>query len=190
MCIRDRPRKKAISATRENKEKFEQKRIEFEARNLETKSEAEGVGKKLNGNHVVMIRQAGEGGQLYGSVNARDVANGLVASGYKIDRRQVSLERPIKSVGLYPIKIALHPEVTATVTANEARSEDEAIVQEKTGEAVITVETDNAPPVAEALVETNTEEQLQEPNSPDKENQGAANGNVGDATKAKDQPEK
>ena len=166
------PRKKAISATRENKEQFEQKRIEFEAVNLETRKEADAVGKKLNGNLVVMIRQAGEGGQLYGSVNARDVAVGLVKSGYKIDRRQVSLERPIKTVGLHPIKIALHPEVTVIVTANVARSEDEAQLQERTGEAVISIETDDATPVvAEALIETDSAERTQSTSSPTKQNE-------------------
>ena len=136
------PRNKAISATPTNKKEFENKRVQFEATNLETKKEAQTIGSKLDGEVVAMIRQAGESGQLYGSVNARDVADGLIQSGYKINRRQVSLERPIKAVGLHSIKITLHPEVIVTVTANVARSDDEAKLQEKTGEAIITVEND------------------------------------------------
>ena len=136
------PRNKAISATPTNKKEFENKRVQFEATNLETKKEAQTIGSKLDGEVDAMIRQAGESGQLYGSVNARDVADGLIQSGYKINRRQVSLERPIKAVGLHSIKITLHPEVIVTVTANVARSDDEAKLQEKTGEAIITVEND------------------------------------------------
>jgi len=152
------PRNKAISATPSNKKVFEKKRVQFEATNLETKKEAESIGSKLNGESVVMIRQAGEGGQLYGSVNARDVANGLIESGYTINRGQVSLERPIKSVGLHQIKIALHPEVMITVTANVARSDDEANLQEKTGEAIITAETNEQSLITEELDDTETKE--------------------------------
>ena len=155
------PRNKAISATPTNKAEFEKKRVHFEATNLESKKEAEAVGSKLNGKNVVMIRQAGEGGQLYGSVNSRDVANGLIDSGYKINRRQVSLERPIKTVGLHSIRIALHPEVMVTVTANVARSDDEAKLQEKTGKAIVTVETDEKPLIANTPTDTATQEKPQ-----------------------------
>ena len=155
------PKNKAISATETNKEQFENKRNEYEATNLETKNEAENVGKKLDGNHVTMVRQAGENGNLYGSVNARDVADGLVEIGFNVNRSQISLERPIKTVGLHPIKVALHPEVVVTVTANVARSEDEAKLQEKTGEAITSAESDTENLVTAVLAEADAREALQ-----------------------------
>ena len=155
------PKNKAISATTTNKEQFENKRTEYEATNLETKNEAENIGKNLDGNHVTMIRQAGENGNLYGSVNARDVADGLVELGYHVNRIQISLERPIKTVGLHPIKVALHPEVVVTVTANVARSEDEAKLQEKTGEAIIVAESETENLVTAVLAEADARETKQ-----------------------------
>ena len=155
------PKNKAISATATNKEQFENKRNEYEATNLETKNEAENIGKKLDGNHVTMVRQAGENGNLYGSVNARDVADGLVEIGYKVNRGQISLERPIKTVGLHPIKVALHPEVMVTVTANVARSRDEAKLQEKTGEAIIAAESETENLVTAVLAEADAREAIQ-----------------------------
>ena len=155
------PKNKAISATATNKEQFENKRNEYEATNLETKNEAENIGKKLDGNHVTMVRQAGENGNLYGSVSARDVADGLVEIGYNVNRAQISLERPIKTVGLHPIKVALHPEVVVTVTANVARSEDEAKLQEKTGEAIIDAESETENLVTAVLAEADARETKQ-----------------------------
>ena len=155
------PKNKAISATSTNKERFENKRNEYEATNLETKNEAENIGKKLDGNLVTMVRQAGENGNLYGSVNARDVADGLVEIGYNVNRSQISLERPIKTVGLHPIKVALHPEVVVTVTANVARSEDEAKLQEKTGEAIIAAESETENLVTAVLAEADARETKQ-----------------------------
>ena len=155
------PKNKAISATAKNKEQFENMRNEYEATNLETKNEAENIGKKLDGNHVTMIRQAGENGNLYGSVNARNVADGLVEIGYNVNRAQISLERPIKTVGLHPIKVALHPEVVVTVTANVARSEDEAKLQEKTGEAIIAAESETENLVTAVLAEADAREAMQ-----------------------------
>lgn len=134
------PKKKAVTASAANREHFETQRGQLEAQNLEQKSEAEGVGQKLDGLFVVMVRQAGDAGQLYGSVNARDVASGVTDAGFSITRSQISLEKPIKTIGLHPVSVALHPEVTVTVTANVARSEDEAIIQEQTGEAVVSTE--------------------------------------------------
>ncbi len=155
------PKNKAISATATNKEQFENKRNEYEATNLETKNEAENIGKKLDGNLVTMVRQAGENGNLYGSVNARDVADGLVEIGYNVNRVQIRLERPIKTVGLHPIKVALHPEVVVTVTANVARSEDEAKLQEKTGEAIIAAESETENLVTTVLAEADAREAMQ-----------------------------
>ena len=163
------PRNKAISATETNKEQFENKRNEYEATNLETKNEAENIGKKLDGNLVTMVRQAGENGNLYGSVNARDVADGLVEIGYNVNRSQISLERPIKTVGLHPIKVALHPEVVVTVTANVARSEDEAKLQEKTGEAIIAAESETENLVTAVLAEADARETMQKQNPQDEQ---------------------
>ena len=163
------PKKKAISATATNKEQFENKRNEYEATNLETKNEAENIGKKLDGNLVTMVRQAGENGNLYGSVNARDVADGLVEIGFNVNRAQISLERPIKTVGLHPIKVALHPEVVVTVTANVARSEDEAKLQEKTGEAIIAAESETEKLVTAVLAEADARETMQKQHPQDEQ---------------------
>lgn len=132
------PEKKALRATEENKKQFEAKRAQLEATNLEHRTEAEKVGEKLNGLMVAIIRQAGDAGQLYGSVNARDIAVAVSEAGVAITRQQVGLQNPIKALGLYPVRVLLHPEVAVTVTANVARSEEEAKVQAKTGKAVLT----------------------------------------------------
>jgi large subunit ribosomal protein L9 len=132
------PQKKALRATEENKKQFEARRAQLEATNLEHRTEAEKLGEKLNGLTVVIVRQAGDAGQLYGSVNARDIAIAVSKSGITITRQQVGLQNPIKALGLYPVRIMLHPEVAVTVTANVARSEEEAKVQAKTGKAVLT----------------------------------------------------
>ena len=163
------PKNKAISATATNKEQFENKRNEYEATNLETKNEAENIGGKLDGILVTMVRQAGENGNLYGSVNARDVADGLVEIGFNVNRSQISLERPIKTVGLHPIKVALHPEVVVTVTANVARSEDEAKLQEKTGEAIIAAESETENLVTAVLAEADARETMQKQNPQDEQ---------------------
>jgi len=131
------PQKKALRATNANKAVFEERRIHLEADNLTRKTEAEAVGEKLNGVDVMLIRQAGEAGQLYGSVSARDVATGLIEAGFTVDRNQVDLAKPIKTIGLFDVTVKLHPEVFVTVTANVARSKDEGETQLKTGKAVI-----------------------------------------------------
>jgi len=127
------PMRKALRATEANKAKFESQRAQIEAMNLEKRSEAEKVKDKVDGIKVVLIRQAGETGQLFGSVNARDLAEAVTAAGFTIDRRQVILDRPIKTLGLHPIRVALHPEVIVAVTANVAKSTEEAEAQEKAG---------------------------------------------------------
>ena len=127
------PMRKALRATEANKAKFESQRAQIEAMNLEKRSEAEKVKDKVDGIKVVLIRQAGETGQLFGSVNARDLADAVTAAGFTIDRRQVILDRPIKTLGLHPIRVALHPEVIVAVTANVAKSTEEAEAQEKAG---------------------------------------------------------
>jgi large subunit ribosomal protein L9 len=127
------PTRKALRATEANKAKFESQRAQIEAMNLEKRSEAEGVKHKIDGLKVVLIRQAGETGQLFGSVNGRDIAEAITASGFTVERRQIILDRPIKTLGLHPIRVALHPEVIVGVTANVAKSTEEAEAQEKAG---------------------------------------------------------
>jgi large subunit ribosomal protein L9 len=131
------PRSKALRATSANMKVFEVQRAQIEARNADNKTAAEKAGEKLNGSKYVLIRQAGESGQLYGSVAARDVADAVAAAGGKVDRGQVQLNVPIKTLGLHQVKVRLHPEVTIEITVNVARSVDEAERQAK-GENVIT----------------------------------------------------
>src|SRR5919198_5031864 len=109
------PRGKALRATKENRSKFETMKVELEARNLELKGEAEKVGKKLDGQSFTVLRQAAEGGQLYGSVSPRDLAALVTDAGFAISRAQVALHTPIKTIGLHRVPIALHPEVEASI---------------------------------------------------------------------------
>jgi len=127
------PQKKALRATDANKARFEKQRAQLEATNLARRQEAEKISGKVDGLTVVIIRQAGETGHLYGSVSARDVAAAATAGGVTIDRAQVLMDRPIKMLGLHPVRVALHPEVVVTVTANVAKSEEEAEIQKKAG---------------------------------------------------------
>ena len=123
------PQKKAMRATKENLAYFEKQRAQLEAQNLTRKKEAEEVAEKLNGLKVVLIRQAGESGQLYGSVSARDLSDAVTDAGFTITRGQIVLEKPIKTLGLFPLKVVLHPEVSVQVTANVAQSAEEAEMQ-------------------------------------------------------------
>lgn len=131
------PQKKALRATEQNKARFETERVQLEAENLKRREEAEAVGNKLDGHTVVLVRQAGDAGQLYGSVTARDIASAVVEAGFTIEKNQVVLNAPIKALGIYEVSVTLHPEVSVTVSANVARSVEEAEVQAKTGAAVI-----------------------------------------------------
>jgi large subunit ribosomal protein L9 len=123
------PQKKALRATKENLAYFEKQRAQLEAQNLTRRKEAEQVADKLNGLKVVLIRQAGESGQLYGSVSARDLSDAVTEAGFTITRGQIVLEKPIKTLGLFPLKVVLHPEVSVQVTANVAQSAEEAEMQ-------------------------------------------------------------
>jgi large subunit ribosomal protein L9 len=125
------PQKKALRATKENLTLFESRRIQLEAANLERRAEAAEIGERLEGLQVVIVRQAGESGQLYGSVSARDIADAVTAAGFTIERRQVVLDRPIKNTGLHSVRIVLHPEVSVAVTANVAQSSEEAEMRAK-----------------------------------------------------------
>ena len=120
------PQGKALRATAANQAEFETKRVHLEADNLTQKKEAEAVAAKLDGRIFVTIRQAGDTGQLYGSVSTRDIAEAITSGGFTVDRRQVVLDQPIKTLGLHPTRVALHPEVTVKIQVNVARSTDEA----------------------------------------------------------------
>ena len=133
------PQKKAMRATKENLAHFETQRAQLEAENLKNKSEAEAVAEKLNGEFFVAIRQAGDTGQLYGSVSTRDIADIVTEGGFTVDRRQIELQRPIKTLGLHDTIIQLHPEVVASIKLNVARSADEAERQAR-GEDVLNVQ--------------------------------------------------
>ena len=165
------PQKKALRATAENLARFEKERTQLEARDLELKKEAEAVAAKLAGQSFLAIRQAGDTGQLYGSVTSRDIAEVVTAGGFSIDRRQIVLDRPIKTLGLHPTRVALHPEVIVQISLNVARSEDEAERQAR-GEDVtvireegVEIETFNA----EALFEEEAlaRQRDEEPKGPD-----------------------
>jgi large subunit ribosomal protein L9 len=123
------PQGKALRATEANRKRFERERSQLEARDLELKSEAQAVAAKLNGQSFIIIRQAGESGQLYGSVSTRDIATAVTEGGFSIERRQVMLDRPIKALGLHDIRVSLHGEVEPHITVNVARSPDEAARQ-------------------------------------------------------------
>jgi large subunit ribosomal protein L9 len=120
------PQGKALRATEDNRKHFESQRAQLEARNLELKSEAETVAATLDGQSVIVIRQAGETGQLYGSVSTRDIAEALTAAGFTLGRQQIPMNNPIKTIGMHKVPVSLHPEVEVSVTINVARSADEA----------------------------------------------------------------
>jgi large subunit ribosomal protein L9 len=143
------PQGKALRATEANRKRFERDKAQLEARDLELKTEAEAVSGKLAGRSFVIIRQAGDSGQLYGSVSTRDIAGVITEGGFSIERRQVMLDRPIKTLGVHELRIALHPEVMPHVTINVARSSDEAERQAR-GEAVTAKALSEAEEEAEA----------------------------------------
>jgi large subunit ribosomal protein L9 len=130
------PQKKALRATKANKERFDRERVTLEARNLDRRKDAEAIGVKLDGQTIKVIRQSGDTGQLYGSVSARDITDGVNAIGFTIERHQVTLLKPIKNLGIHKVKVLLHPEVEVSVSVNVARSMEEAERQAK-GEDVL-----------------------------------------------------
>jgi large subunit ribosomal protein L9 len=144
------PKGKALRATKDNRSRFETMKIDLEARNLEQRGEAEKVGKKLDGQNFTVLRQAAEGGQLYGSVSPRDIAVLVVEGGFQIDRDQITLHAPIKNIGMHKVPIALHPEVEITINVAVARNADEAARLAR-GENVTVVRTDEEEAKAEAL---------------------------------------
>jgi large subunit ribosomal protein L9 len=131
------PQRKALRATKTNLEHFEGQRQQLEADNLKRRDEAQSVANRMNGLRVVIIRSAGESGQLYGSVNARDIVEAVTEAGFTVTREQVIADRPTKALGFHEFRIRLHPEVETTVIANVARSEEEAEIQAKLGRAMV-----------------------------------------------------
>ncbi|AKH41297.1 large subunit ribosomal protein L9 [Altererythrobacter atlanticus] len=123
------PQKKALRANEANKKVFEANRDRLEKENAERRTDAEKAGEKISGTEIVLIRASSNSGQLYGSVNVRDIVSGLAAKGHQIDKKQVIMGSPIKTLGMFDVTVALHPEVHITVKANVARSDDEAELQ-------------------------------------------------------------
>jgi large subunit ribosomal protein L9 len=157
------PRGKALRASEGNKKHFEAQRAQLEARNLERRKEAEVVGEKLNGQSFIILRQSGETGVLYGSVSTRDLAEIMTQNGFTVDRNQIAINQPIKTIGLHAVPVSLHPEVEVQVTINVARSPEEAERQAR-GEAVTTREETNLDDlgleVGAALAEAGGDEDL------------------------------
>jgi len=162
------PQKKALRATKENVDEFEQRRTQLEADNLDQRQEAEKVANRLEGLAIVLTRQASDSDQLYGSVTTRDIADQTTGAGFTIDRRQVELDRPIKTVGLHKVRVRLHPEVTVDVTANVARSTEEAEAQAR-GERPSAIEDEVEVPEDELSAEEVFEESPEQPTDEDKQ---------------------
>ena len=120
------PQGKALRATKDNRAKFETMKVQLETRNLELKGEAEKISTKLDGQSFIVIRQASETGQLYGSVSPRDIVSIVETGGFTVSRGQIVLNAPIKTIGLHKVPVALHPEIEVSITINVARSADEA----------------------------------------------------------------
>jgi large subunit ribosomal protein L9 len=129
------PQKKALRATAQNRDLFEQKKSDLLAENLQYQQEALALAETMKGLSVIAVRQAGETGILYGSVSSRDVSELVSTAGFKISRQHVQIDTPIKTIGLHDVRIVLHPEVSLMVTVNVAKSEDEARVQAATSKA-------------------------------------------------------
>jgi len=151
------PQKKALRATDTNRKLFETQRAQLEAVNLERRTEAEAVAKKIDGLAVIIVRQASESDQLYGSVTVRDIAQAITTAGFTVESKQVQLGRPIKLVGLHPVTVKLHPEVSVAVTVNVARSEDEAGMQARGERPSAAGREEEEAPEAETMLEAPAE---------------------------------
>ena len=147
------PQKKALRASKQNLARFEQERVQLEAQNIKRREEAERLAERVGGLTVVMIRQAGESGSLYGSVSARDIADACTAAGLTVTRQQIVLEHPIKTLGLARTRVALHPEVSIPVIVNVARSQEEAERQARGERVGAEAEAEQAAADAAALFE-------------------------------------
>ncbi|SMH59368.1 50S ribosomal protein L9 [Azospirillum agricola] len=153
------PQKKAMRATKANMAVFEKQKAHLEAVNLERRKDAQEVATKMDGVTVVVIRQAAETGVLYGSVNNRDIADALDAAGYKTDRKQIVIDTPIKTLGLFKVRVVLHPEVTISVTVNVARSQEESELQAQRGGMVTAADLRDEDEEESYVQETATEDE-------------------------------
>jgi large subunit ribosomal protein L9 len=148
------PQKKALRVNKGNLEYFETQRASLEAANEERLKGASGIAGQLDGLTITLVRQASETGQLYGSASARDIAETIAGQGFPVERRMVRLDQPIKTLGLHPVRVALHPEVPVTITVNVARSAEEAQLQIERGGAVLgPVDTEDEEPAAAAAAD-------------------------------------
>jgi large subunit ribosomal protein L9 len=161
------PQKKALRANKTNREYFQTQKAQLEARNLERKSEAQKIAEKLEGKTFVLLRQAGDRGQLYGSVSPRDIADVITEGGFSVSRTQVPLDKAIKDIGLVPVNVVLHPEVRVKITLNVARTEDEAERQAR-GEDVL------AEKIVVEEAKVAAEELFEEGAGPKEDGEGAA----------------
>ena len=157
------PQKKALRANAANKAVFEANRERLEKENAEKRTVAEGLGAKVEGAQVVLIRAASNAGQLYGSVNVRDMVEGLVAQGHDVDKKQVIMGAPIKTIGMHDVTVALHPEVRVTVKANVARSDDEAELQAQGVDVLAQMFADEQREIEEAAADTRIDNSGLEP---------------------------
>lgn len=148
------PQRKALRATEANRAYFQREKAALEAANAKKREAAEKESKKLNDVTVAIIRQASEAGHLYGSVSTRDIAEAVAAATkVAVDRNHVVLNSPLKVLGLFPVAVALHPEVKVTVTVNIARTDEEAAIQKKTGKALVKSDGDDKAEKTEAKTE-------------------------------------
>jgi large subunit ribosomal protein L9 len=193
------PRKKALRATEANRAVFDQQRARLEAENLKHREEAERVARDMDGMTVIIVRQASDSDQLYGSVTPRDIASGITEAGVTADRRQIKLDQPIKTVGMHPVRVDLHPEVSVEVIANVARTQEEAEMQAR-GERinrdgdVVDIEEDDAVEV-EAVFEEGAapgaeELSVSEDDAAPEADAPAEETGAGDAAPSEEDPEK
>jgi len=193
------PRKKALRATEANRAVFDQQRAQLEAENLKHREEAERVARDMDGMTVIIVRQASDSDQLYGSVTPRDIASGITEAGVTADRRQIKLDQPIKTVGMHPVRVDLHPEVSVEVIANVARTQEEAEMQAR-GERinrdgdVVDIEEDDAVEV-EAVFEKGAapgaeELSVSEDDAAPEADAPAEETGAGDAAPSEEDPEK
>ena len=153
------PSGKALRANKENLEKFEAERTELETRNADAKTAAQSKAGSMDGLTVALVRAASEMGQLFGSVSSRDIANAIMEAGHDLEKRQVNMDKSIKTLGLFPIRVSLHAEVDAIVTVNVARSLEEAETQARTGQAVVATENGDQKGVPQVTAASNAEEE-------------------------------
>lgn len=155
------PQKKALRANAANKKVFEANRDRLEKENAERRTEAEKAGEKIDGTEIVLIRASSNAGQLYGSVNVRDISSGLESKGHDVDKKQIIMGSPIKSIGMHEVTVALHPEVHVTVKANVARSDDEAELQSQGVDVLAQLFEDEQKEIEDAAAANQTDPNLE-----------------------------